>query len=102
MRGDPDDAIRSLASLLRTEAHRARTADAAGADPDRLADGWERRCVVDGTRADELVQLYEELGYEVAADPVSGSEIGGEHCEDCRLVAMLRFRVIYTRHPRDP
>jgi hypothetical protein len=56
--------------------------------------------VVDGARADELVQLYAELGYEVVADPVSGSELGGEDCKDCRLVAMLRFRVIYTRHPR--
>jgi len=33
----------------------------------------------------------------VAADPVAGMEIGGEDCADCQLVAMLSFRVIYTR-----
>ena len=100
----PPDAGRALAGLVRLEAHRARAveaAEAAGADPARLADGWVRRCVADGVRAGELVALYEELGFEVVADPVSGSELGGEHCEDCRLVAMLGFRVIYTRQPRD-
>lgn len=87
----------ALAGLLRLEAHRARAAEHGAADPARLADGWERRCVADGVRAAELLELYKELGFEVVADPVAGTDIGGEDCGDCQLVAMLRFRVIYTR-----
>ncbi|MEX2609764.1 MAG: hypothetical protein WEA24_07465 [Gemmatimonadota bacterium] len=91
----------ALAGLLRLEAHRARAAELGGADPARLADGWERRCVADGRRAAELMELYAELGFEVVADPVAGMEIGGEDCADCQLVAMLSFRVIYTRRAPD-
>lgn len=96
------DPARALDALLKLEAHRARAAEAAPADPARVAEGWERRCVVDAARAAELMELYSELGFEVAADPVSGAEVGGEDCAECRLVAMLRFRAVYTRRPRSP
>ena len=101
---DPDAGERALGGLVRLEAHRARAvqrAESAGADPARLADGWQRRGVADGRRARELVQLYTELGFDAVADPVSGSELGGEECTECRLVAILGFRVVYT-HPRRP
>jgi hypothetical protein len=34
-----------------------------------VADGYERTSVVDATRAEELVELYEELGHEVVVLP---------------------------------
>ncbi len=67
-------------------------------DPARLEAGWERRFVADGQRADEAIRLYEELGFEVAADPVPPEALTGA-CTDCQLLMLLRFRTIYTRRP---
>lgn len=65
----------------------------------RAAAGWEFRFVAEGLRAREMVQLYRELGFEVAADPVAEEDIGeaGPHCDACRSVAADRFLAIYTR-----
>ena len=68
-------------------------------DPARIADGWERRFIADGPRCAEMVRLYEELGYDVVADPIQPRQIRGE-CEDCQLVLLLQFRLIYTRRKR--
>jgi hypothetical protein len=65
-------------------------------DPARLADGWEFRFVADGTRTDEVVELYRAIGLDVCADPLSEAQLA-EHCRDCQLVAALRFRMVYTR-----
>ncbi|HKJ92220.1 MAG TPA: hypothetical protein VJ957_03580 [Longimicrobiales bacterium] len=86
----------SLGALLRLEAHRALSENALEPDPARVAEGWERRFVADGQRAEEAMALYRELGYEVCADPVRAEELGNE-CDACRLVALLRFQTIYTR-----
>lgn len=67
-----------------------------GADPARIAAGWERRFIADAKRAEEAMQLYAELGYEVCADPVTADQVDSD-CEDCRLVMLLRFKTIYTR-----
>ncbi|HET7226590.1 MAG TPA: hypothetical protein VFK69_12855 [Candidatus Eisenbacteria bacterium] len=73
--------------------------DLGEADPARLAQGWERRFIAQGARLDEMMRLYEALGYEVAADPVSGGRPGVE-CEGCRLATGLGFKLIYTRSRR--
>ncbi len=86
----------ALNALLRTEAHRVLSENMLQPDPARVADGWERRFIADGKRAEEAIALYEELGYEVCADPVRSEELRDE-CEACRLVALLRFQTIYTR-----
>ncbi len=65
-------------------------------DPARVAAGWERRFIADAERAAEAIQLYEELGYEVCADPLRPDDLAGE-CEDCRLLMLLQFKTIYTR-----
>jgi hypothetical protein len=65
-------------------------------DPTRLAAGWERRFIADAARADEAMELYRDLGYEVCADPVRAEELD-EECTDCRLLATLKFVTIYTR-----
>jgi hypothetical protein len=88
----------------------------------RLAEGWQRRFVVDQTRLVEMVRLYQELGYETAVDPFAPEEPTGEpaeepatgvggaaagdrpdpRCGDCRLVTMHWLHVLYTRPVRTP
>ena len=50
-------------------------------------------------RADEAVELYSQLGFEVHVEPVLASELGGD-CNDCALVATCQFKTIYTRTNR--
>lgn len=68
-------------------------------DARRRAEGWERRFIADAQRAEEAMELYASLGYEVCADPVTAEEMGIE-CADCRLLALQRFKTIYTRKRR--
>jgi len=58
--------------------------------------GWERMTTIDEPRLSELVELYEELGFEVLLRPVSAEELGQE-CAECVLAAPERYRTIYTR-----
>lgn len=89
-----------LQHVVSAEARRVLSEAQLQPDPRRVAEGWERRFITDGRRAEELTALYRELGFEVCADPVRPEEVGGEECEDCRLITMLDFRTIYTRRPR--
>ena len=65
-------------------------------DPALIAEGWERRFTADEQRAKEVVELYEQLGYEVRAEPVRAEELDDD-CQDCRTVVSVHFRTIYTR-----
>jgi hypothetical protein len=73
--------------------------DRVRADPERLAAGWERRFVADARRAEEAMELYRQLGYEVCADPVTAGDLA-PGCDACELATLLRFATIYTRAPR--
>jgi hypothetical protein len=86
----------ALQSLVQSEARRSLSASQIEADPARLAEGWSRRFIIEGARAGEMIRLYEELGYEVCADPIRGETVSND-CVDCRLVMMLDFKMIYTR-----
>jgi hypothetical protein len=86
----------SLSPLVEQEARRFLSESQIEGDPQRIADGWERRFIADGRRAEEMVELYSQLGYEVCADPVS-PDVVGEDCDDCQLLAALQFKIIYTR-----
>jgi hypothetical protein len=67
-------------------------------DPARIAEGWERRFMAEERRAQEMADLYARLGYEVCVDPLGPGDLA-EECEDCALVELLQFRVVYTRRP---
>jgi hypothetical protein len=88
-----------LRLLARGETRRLRADRHMAPDPARVAEGWERRFVAEGARAEEMMQFYRDLGFEVAADPVAATDLPGG-CESCRLVLGWSFRVIYTRKPR--
>lgn len=86
----------SLGPIIEREARRVLSEEQLEGDPARLADGWERRFIADARRAEEAIELYAQLGYEVCADPVRAEELGDE-CDDCQLLAALQFKMIYTR-----
>lgn len=59
-------------------------------------EGWTARNTIDEPRLSELVELYEELGFEVMLRPVSPGD-AGRVCAECVLVDPDRYRTIYTR-----
>jgi len=65
-------------------------------DPERIAAGWERRFIADRHRAQEAAELYGRLGYEVCLEPLGPEDLSAG-CEDCALVELMGFRVVYTR-----
>lgn len=67
-------------------------------DPERIRDGWEHRFVAAGARAEEMIDLYRELGFEVAADPVATAR-AVEGCAACFGDGAEQHRSIYTRRP---
>jgi hypothetical protein len=101
---NPDDtspkaderSVKPLSFLVQAEAQRMLSDAQLEGDPQRIADGWERRFIADRQRAEEMIALYEELGFEVAADPIRPEDMDDD-CEDCQLLAQLQFQMIYTR-----
>ena len=87
---------------MRAEARRAIDEARLEADPARIAAGWERRFVIERPRVDELMRLYEELGYEVVADPNPAALGNEEGCAECPVASVLEFRMIYTRPKHGP
>ena len=65
-------------------------------DPKLVAEGWERRFIADQKRAEETMELYRQLGFEVCAKPVEADQLGTD-CDDCQVVMLLNFTTIYTR-----
>ncbi len=96
---DDRDTPSRLGSTVRQEARRALLEAQLSPDPKRIAEGWERRFITDGQRAEEIMELYRQLGYEVCADPMRREDLEGE-CEDCALVMLFQFKMIYTRKQR--
>jgi hypothetical protein len=70
------------------------------ADPELVAQGWERRFTADPQRAQEATELYSQLGYEVRVESVRSIEFADD-CEDCLSAAALGFKTIYTRKKTD-
>ena len=95
----PEPARDAVLPVSPAEARRLAAESWLQADPARLAEGWERRFVVEGARAADFVRLYESLGFEVVAEPVHADDTA-QDCHDCRIVALLDFRMIYTRASR--
>ncbi len=60
-----------------------------------LSEGWTRRFVGGPPRLNEMIQMYQELGFDVWLEPQTQEEFS-EECADCTLALML-FRVIYTK-----
>ena len=61
-----------------------------------VAEGWERRFTADAQRAQEAIELYTQLGYEVRAESLLPEQFTGE-CEGCHSQVISTFKTIYTR-----
>jgi hypothetical protein len=64
------------------------------------AEGWTRRTVAAGPRLGEMVELYEDLGFEVRLEPFDAEEEDGD-CRACFSEDRERFKVVYTRPCND-
>ena len=71
-----------------------------GAEPALLEAGWTRRFMVEPSRAEESVELYERMGLEVllAAPAPQGF---AEACQGCAKAACTAYLVVYTRQKRE-
>jgi len=58
-------------------------------------EGWQKRATYDETRLAELVELYQELGYEVYLKTFEPAEETG--CAECMLIAPEKYTTIFTR-----
>ena len=93
--------VRPLGFIVAGEAQRILSDAQIQADPARLAAGWTRRFIADRARVREMIVLYEELGFEVAADAIRPEHMAGS-CEDCQLLILQQFQMIYTRERPTP
>lgn len=66
------------------------------ADPQLVADGWERRYLADPERAQEAIELYTSLGFEVKAQKLTPANFG-PLCGECPAHVCLSYVMIYTR-----
>ena len=84
---------------------RAPAAATASGDPELSVapeeiEGWTVRNTIDEPRLSELVELYEELGFDVMLRPVSLDHTG-EVCAECVMIDPERYKTIYTRPRND-
>jgi hypothetical protein len=68
-----------------------------------VAAGWERRFVACEPRLSEMVEMYQEIGFEVHLEPLPSKEdMEQSSCEEsgctaCFDVDSERYRIIFTR-----
>lgn len=58
-------------------------------------EGWSKRTVTDESRLSELVELYEEIDFEVKVLPASPDDFEG--CSVCLEADRERYKTIFTR-----
>lgn len=66
-------------------------------DRDLAAAGWDRRCVTDEAKSQEMVGTYSELGFEVRLVPVDSGFLCAS-CDGCKDI-VARFNAVYVRRP---
>ncbi len=64
------------------------------------AEGWERRFIADAKRAQDAIEMYQELGQEVRVETIVLAEIK-EECQGCWLV-LSQLKAVYTRKKAKP
>jgi hypothetical protein len=61
--------------------------------PELVAQGWERRFMAGPARVKEVMQLYQEMGYEIHLEPVIPTDLSND-CQGCTLATNF-FVTIY-------
>lgn len=62
--------------------------------------GWKKQSTNDEPRLSEMVETYEEIGYEVHLEPFQ-PELEPD-CTDCMKMQAEKYKTIYTRKKSDP
>ena len=62
----------------------------------RCQSGWQKQGIYDEPRLSEIVELYKQIGFEVAVEPTQPEELTG--CTDCIRANIHRFKTVYTRN----
>ena len=60
-----------------------------------LAEGWERRSILDEPRLSEVVEMYRDLGFEVKVVDLKPEMLAG--CDTCIVGPTETYKVVYTR-----
>ena len=58
--------------------------------------GWKRNFVADEPRLSEMIENYQELGFDVITVPISPDSAD---CNECMTQSPEKYQVIYTRRP---
>ena len=61
-----------------------------------IAQGWERRSILDEPRLSEVVEMYKDMGLEVKVVELK-PEMIEEGCGTCLVAGLERYKVVYTR-----
>lgn len=67
------------------------------ADEALTAQGWAFRCNTDANRLREVVDTFEEMGYEVRLEPLNLEGLN-EACSGC-LETLSQLSAVYVRRP---
>ncbi len=68
-------------------------------NPALAAEGWERRHLVDPERAEESIELYESLGFEVLAQQLTEEDFS-ETCRECASAICRTYVLLHTRRKK--
>ena len=60
-----------------------------------VAEGWEKRFIIEEPRLSECMELYESMGFEVCLLPLD--EATATECDICFEGHQFKYKIIYTR-----
>ncbi len=61
--------------------------------------GWEKRTTYDEPRLSEIVEMYEEMDFEVHIEPLHPTDT--TECTECMMAEPDRYKTIYTRRAKE-
>lgn len=64
-------------------------------EEDLKKQGWVKQTTYDEPRLSEIVEMYEETGFEVRIEPFTPGDEPG--CSECMKHQPQRYKTIYTR-----
>lgn len=59
--------------------------------------GWIKQTTYDGFRISEIVEMYEEMDFEVHIEPFNPDDDDEPGCTECMKLQPDRYKTIYTR-----
>jgi hypothetical protein len=65
-----------------------------------IARGWEKQTTYDEPRLSDIVEMYEETGFEIRLEPFDPFTTQG--CADCMKASPEKYKTIYTREVKNP